>query len=90
MRVLRYEVPVDGEWHTHRLSGEVLHVAAPAADVVEFWALESGGPLIERAFRVFGTGEELAIADSRYVGTGIWPASSVPSRLVWHLYTEGP
>lgn len=36
--IYRYEVPVDGLWHTLQLPGEVLHVASRHPGVVEVWA----------------------------------------------------
>lgn len=84
--IYRYVVPVDDHWHTHALSGSVLHVACRSADVVEFWALHSGGPTIDRAFRVFGTGQPIPPAASTYVGT----AFAAGGALVWHLMEHEP
>jgi hypothetical protein len=80
-RILRYEVPVDGDDHEAALSGAVLHVGARRRDVVEFWALSTGGPEIPRYFRVFGTGQEIGPGVYRYVGTVTVPTGD----LVWHL-----
>lgn len=80
--VYRYEVPVDDQWHTLDLSGAVLHVAARQADVVEVWALNSGGPKVGREFRVFGTGHPLPLAARQHVGT----AFAADGALVWHLW----
>jgi hypothetical protein len=75
--IYRYEVPVDDKPHTLELSGKILHVGCRHADTVEVWALESGGQLIERTFRVVGTGQPLPDGWTRHVGTAIAP--------VWHL-----
>ncbi len=80
-RIFRYEVPVDDRPHTLPLSGAVLHVACRQVDVVELWALESGGPPIERAFQVVGTGQPLPDRWFMYRGTAIAPGG----QLVWHL-----
>jgi hypothetical protein len=83
-RVLRYEVPVDDEWHFHDLSGAILHVAARQPDVVEFWAYSSGGPTLTRAFTVFGTGHPLPewATPDRHRGSVITAGGA----LVWHLF----
>lgn len=41
-RVLRYEVPVDDQWHRVDLDVHdyIVHVASRRADTVEFWATE--------------------------------------------------
>ena len=84
-RILRYEVPVDGQWHVHLLSGAALHVAARRPDVVELWAMDTGVPGLRRAFRVLGTGEPLpATEDVRHVGTALI------GPLVWHLIELWP
>ena len=79
-RVLRYEVPVDDQWHTHRLQGDIVHVAARRPDVVEIWAEHHGNKTfeVERRFRVFGTGHP---ADGVHIGTAI----AAGGALVWHL-----
>jgi hypothetical protein len=83
--IFRYEVPVDDEWHGVDLSGEVLHVDSRHPQVVEFWALHSGGPTVRRWFRVFGTGHPLPEGRLHHRGTAVAPGG----HLVWHL-VEGP
>ncbi|MGH8576156.1 MAG: DUF7352 domain-containing protein [Gammaproteobacteria bacterium] len=80
--MLRYEVPVDDQWHTLELSGAVLHVDTRAPDVVEVWALDSGGPTLPRQFRAFGTGQRIPDGRLRHVGSVI----TAGGRLVWHLF----
>jgi hypothetical protein len=82
--VYRYVIDVDDRWHTFDLSGAVLHVGTRRPDQVEFWALHSGGPTVEREFRVYGTGQPLD-DDCRYVGTTF----AATSALVWHLMERG-
>ena len=79
--IFRYEVPVDDKPHTLELSGAVLHVDCRDASTVEVWALETGGPPVERVFRVVGTGHPLPEGWTRHVGTAIAPGG----HLVWHL-----
>lgn len=79
LKIFRYEVPVDDQWHDIPLSGAIYHVASRRPHVVEFWAL-AGGPDVRRTFRVFGTGhplpEQFKHRGSCFVGGG---------HLVWHL-----
>lgn len=82
--IYRYEVPVDDHWHVIPLSGAVLHVGSRTPDVVEFWALQSGGPIIPRMFRVFGTGQPLPDRPLRHCGT----AMAAGGALVWHLMEQ--
>jgi hypothetical protein len=78
--IYRYEVPVDDRWHPLQLSGRIVHVDCRNARAVEVWALHSGGPVVTRSFRVYGTGHELP-PDVQHVGTAIAPGG----QLVWHL-----
>jgi hypothetical protein len=83
-RILRYEVPVDDEWHTFDLPrGPIVHVACRERAVVEFWQLDAGDGLRlpPRAFCVFGTGQPLPPAAGRHIGT----AFDAGGALVWHL-----
>lgn len=87
--VFRYEVPIDDQWHTHNLTGAILHVASRKRDTVEFWALSTTGAPITRSFRVFGTGQEVPNT-AKWRGTALSPAD--PARLLpagqfaWHLF----
>jgi hypothetical protein len=80
--IYRYEVPIDDRPHRHILGGEVIGVASRLVDVVEFWAIhDDDGIQQQRAFQVFGTGQEIP-ADAVHVGTTIAPGG----RFVWHLF----
>jgi hypothetical protein len=80
--IYRYEVPVDGQWHDLDLSGAIHHVACRGgADVVELWALCSGGPAVTRSLRVYGTGQPLPDHPVTYRGTAL----AADGALVWHL-----
>ncbi len=81
MKIFRYEVPVDDEWHPISLFGDVVHVGCRRSDVVEFWAEHDvRRDPITRRFRVFGTGQDVE-PDSLHVGTVIVHGGA----LVWHL-----
>jgi hypothetical protein len=77
--ILRYEIPVDDQWHPLQLSGDIVHVDSRNPRVVELWAI-SGGPTATRGFRVFGTGQPLP-DNVKHIGTAIPPGG----QLVWHL-----
>jgi hypothetical protein len=80
--IYRYEVPVDDQWHLIALSGPIVHVDGRTPHVVEFWALHQGAPTVERAFRVFGTGQPLPLDAGVHRGTVL----AAGGRLVWHLF----
>lgn len=80
-RIYRYEVPVDGNWHTIGLHGDPIAVGCRQLGVVEFWAVHQEGALsIPRNFIVEGTGH-LMPAWRRHWGTAVAPGGE----LVWHL-----
>lgn len=85
-RMLRYEVPDDGQSHTIPLSHSPVGVAAvveggDAGWRVEFWAESTEGAFPhDRTFRVFGTGDPLP-PDALWVAT-----CPRVGGLVLHLY----
>lgn len=84
-RVLRWEVPVDDDWHSIG-GGQVLHVACKPdrADVVHVWTLEPVDPAAEEPHRIvsaFGTGHHI---DRNAVGDHLGTALALP--LVWHVF----
>jgi hypothetical protein len=83
MKVFRYEVPVDDEWHEVQLTGPIVHVAAHFGQVspLHFWALSGVGEPHPARLRVFGTGHQVP-DDAEYRGTAIIEP------LVWHLFEE--
>ena len=85
-RILRYEVPVDDEWHTHTLKGPIVHVGSRDPLVVEFWAFDCGGWEADREFRVFGTGHPLPGRRLAHHGTVVVAGG----QLVWHLIEGAP
>ena len=78
-RVLRYEIPVDGEVHTRTVPGGLLHVAARQPDLVEFWVQDEGKAMV-RQYTVVGTGYPWPDG-AIHLGAAIVPGV----RLVWHL-----
>lgn len=85
-RVLRWEVPVDDDWHQIG-AGRALHVAARThrnrpGDLVEVWTLEEGpdagawGEIEGRFVTIVGTGHPVP-AESYYIGSAVVPAFSV-------------
>ena len=86
-RVLRYEVPVDDQWHEINLpeKGQLLHVAvARSPSVMEFWTIQDEeDTTVPRHFRVFGTGQPI---DGAYCGTAVVLLTGEYTPLVWHLF----
>lgn len=99
-RVLRWNVPVDDQWHEIG-AGKVLHVndrlpqfaheRGPREDVVEVWTEEAcpdDFPASEvegrRSVRVFGTAQPLPDDAVVHLGSALSPLG----RLVWHVYTR--
>ena len=80
VRVLKFNVPVDNQWHPVG-GGPVLHVGCQDAVVVAVWTLEDGSADHSRTVRVFGTGYPLPNG-VEHVGTAV----AVGGRLVWHLF----
>lgn len=86
-RVLRYEVPVDDQWHRVMFAdnSNVVHVGSRTAGIVEFWAVppkEVEARNCAYEFRVFGTGHP--IEDGSYVGS----TYDLGGMAVWHLFTR--
>lgn len=79
-RILRYEVPADGEWHSFTGHDFPLYVNCRQLGIVEFWAMERYAIDQMAEYRVFGTGEPLG-GVIEYVGTTL----DAGGRLVWHL-----
>jgi hypothetical protein len=92
-RIIRFEVPVDDQWHTVVLpaGADILHVACRRADTVEFWVEqwlpEKADGTRERRFRVHGTGHQYDPTACIYVGTAIYRGTGLMpgAWLVWHL-----
>jgi len=80
-RVLRYEVPVDDQWHKISAT-RPLHIGCRNPEIVEFWALALGGYYV-REYRVFGTGHPIEEPDATYVGTTY---AGAMTEIVWHLF----
>jgi hypothetical protein len=83
--VLRYEVPIDGDWSEVAYAGAIVHVGSRRDDVVEFWTLAHSGviPDIHR-LRVFGTGHRIPLSSYLHHGTAFTEGGS----LVWHLIED--
>lgn len=78
-----YQVPADGREHRIVLGGRIVHVEARFVDAVEFWAIhDDDGEQAQRAFQVFGEGQEIP-AGATHVGSAIAPGG----RFVRHLFS---
>ncbi|HEY6114673.1 MAG TPA: hypothetical protein VI172_01830 [Candidatus Dormibacteraeota bacterium] len=91
-RMLRYEVPVDDQWHTFDVPAmtRIQHLVSRRPEVVEFWAelwepLDGEEPLTTpRTFRVYGTGQPYDPRNLDYKGTAL----AAGGQLVWHLFEQ--
>lgn len=86
MRVLKWEVPVDEEFHLVG-SGQVVHVACQAdPGTVAVWTCESeeeGRLRVSRAVRAYPTGRPVPPL-LEHLGTAL----AADGALVWHLFGE--
>jgi hypothetical protein len=80
MKVFRYEVPDDDQWHEITLAGPIVHTAIRDG-AFHFWALAGAGSSAAAKLRLFGTGDEVP-EDTMYRGTAITESG----RLVLHLF----
>lgn len=88
-RVLKYTVPVDGQWHEIGV-GDIAFVACQnSADTVQVWVVEdseanasSPSNYVPRA-RVHGTGHPVE-DDAHYAGSALAAGGS----LVWHVFVR--
>lgn len=87
-RILRYEVPVNDQWHTLTLAGPIVHIATRRHDVVEVWATTDGYGEQDHDLLVIGTGQPYDFENGNvcHIGTAIVPGGE----LVWHLMQRGP
>lgn len=102
-RVLRYEVPVDDQWHRIEIVGHVAHVGCRETGVVEFWVAPGadirkvstgGGELLSADYR--DTNEKPDARWYRVYGTGhevdgLYVGTTrdfATDRLIWHLFVR--
>lgn len=80
MKIYRYEIPVDDQWHGVELNGVITGIGSRRSDVIEFWSVHTDEPSEARSFRAFGTGQELEdvakVHGSAVTNGGLF---------VWHL-----
>jgi hypothetical protein len=81
MRVLRYEIPVGGDWSEFTLSGPIVKVASRngVQGTVHFWALAGAGTEFTARLRVFGTG-------SNVPDNTVYRGTAIAEPYVWHLF----
>lgn len=100
-RVLRYEVPVDDQWHRIDHLEDIVHVDCRYADVVEFWATDPVSVRrVDTGNADFVSATYTAAPSSkrrweyRVFGTGqtdvdglyVGTALTASGALVWHLF----
>lgn len=96
-RMLRYEIPVDDQWHTIDVPvmASPLNVNSRRPEVVEFWA-EQWQPLpgeddsltVQRTFRVYRTGQPYNPHDVAYRGTAVTPGGNL-ARHLFEMHQSG-
>lgn len=89
IKMYKFEVPVDGEWHEIELVGPedciVQHVGVQHRGVVAFWSAWTDHSLAEKIkleFRAYRTGEEFDLDSTTYHGTVL------DGPYVWHLISR--
>lgn len=88
-RILRYEIPVDDQWHTLPIGGQIVHVGTRHADIVEIWVrdFQHAAHQLHRTFRVFATGQPIEGVTGFspiHRGSAITPGGA----FVWHLFEK--
>ena len=91
MRVFKYTIPVDDQWHDFKLpeGAHIMHVVSQYKNIREvmMWVYLNDNrqlPQFTRSFRVYGTGHEIP--------EGCKPVGScivADGHLVWHLVENG-
>lgn len=85
VKVLRWEVPVDDQWHNVG-SGPIAMIASrddPGA-LVEVWTIQPTHEHADRLVRAFGTGQPVP-PDTIYLGSTL----AGPGRaLAWHVFEQ--
>ena len=96
LKIYKYPVPVDDQWHDLALTGMITHIGPDPFrnDVIYVWAIHSDSAQSEgsRRFRVFGTGHELP-ANTRPENV-LGSVQTRDGQFVWHLvdtwYPDNP
>lgn len=79
-KILRFELPADGEWHViEQGHATPLHVGSRRSQFVEFWGYERDdlGP---REYKVLNTGDDVP-DEAEYRGT----TTDAGGYFIWHL-----
>lgn len=100
-QVLRYEVPVDDQWHRIDALDDIVHVGCRRAESVEFWAtdpvtvrrVDTGGCDFISAQYLPAPPKKRRMWEYRVFGTGhpayglyVGTALAPAGGLVWHLF----
>ena len=102
-RVLRYEVPVDDQWHRIEITGAVCHIGSRETGVVEFWttpttlrraASNGSGDILSARYE--DTNEKPRTEWFRVFGTGhdvdgLYRGTTrdfATDQLIWHLFAR--
>jgi hypothetical protein len=82
--VLKWNVPVDDDWHEIGAGPVVLVACQSTVDVVQVWTDEGDVESVRRrSVRVYGTGHEVPLFDE-HLGS----VMTAGGALVWHLFAK--
>jgi hypothetical protein len=86
VRYVRYEVPIDGQWHTRTLSGPIVSASGRRPGVIDFWTVSHpNGIKRARSFLVAATGQPLPATIQHVHTTHLDHYTTDPDEMVWHL-----
>lgn len=85
-KILKHEIPVDGEWHDLPVNGAVTHVGPHpfSNEIVLLWAVHDDDAGGTRRFRVFATGEDLP-PNTRIPQNLVGTVVTTDRTHVWHV-----
>lgn len=87
-KILKYELPVDWQWHDLPIKGHVVHVGPHPFDnhIVLLWAVhhDEAPDDATRRLRAFGTGKELPV-NTRFPENLVGTVVTTDGQYVWHV-----
>ena len=99
--VLRWEIPVDDQWHTPPFVGSIVHIASRKPDVVEIWTSPDVSvsrtlvmaDVLPVAEKVTTLGDRPNTREFRVFGTGqpvegLYHGTALVGPFAWHLFSR--
>ena len=86
MKILKFDIPIDDQWHTIGVGTGVVHTGHQREGFVTVWFVQHDPERQNiETYRVYGTGQDIEL----YVGFTTYPkyvaTVQAPGGLVWHL-----